>query len=258
MDLQNKIVVITGGTSGIGAEMARQLVKEGAVPVITGRSQDRLQQMADQLGGSIGVYAFDVRNEVSTKNAFEQIEQKYGPIDVLINNAGYGVFETFVNTPIDKFMDMMDVNYMGIVRCTKAVLPGMIKRGHGHIVNIASIAGKMGTAKSTGYSASKHAVLGLTNSLRQELAGTGIKVTAINPGPIDTPFFATADPSGNYVKNVKAFMLKPEKVAEVVIRAIKRGSAERNIPNLFAFGVKLSQLFPRTFDRFAARFLNKK
>ncbi|TCZ75794.1 SDR family oxidoreductase [Paenibacillus albiflavus] len=258
MDLRNKIVVITGGTSGIGAEMARQFVKEGAIPVITGRSLERLQVMAEEFGDSIGIYAFDVRDEASTQQALEQIEQKYETIDILINNAGFGVFETFVDTPVDRFMDMMDVNYMGIVRCTKQVLPGMLKRGQGHIVNIASIAGKMGTAKSTGYSASKHAVLGLTNSLRQELTGTGVKVTAINPGPIDTPFFHTADPTGNYVKNVKSFMLKPDKVAQVVIKAIKRGSAERNIPNLFAVGVIMSQLFPRTFERFAARFLNKK
>lgn len=258
LNLSGKVVVITGGTSGIGAEMARELVAIGAIPIITGRSHERLQQMVQRLGGSIGIYAFDVKDDNSTRHAFEQIERDYGQIDILINNAGFGVFETFMDTPIEKFVDMMDVNYMGIIRCTKAVLPGMMRRGSGHIVNIASIAGKMGTAKSTGYSASKHAVLGLTNSLRQELAATGIKITAINPGPIDTPFFATADPSGNYVKSVKSFMLKPEKVAKVVIQSIKRGSPEKNLPKLFAFGVVLSQLFPRTFDRFAGRFLNKK
>jgi short-subunit dehydrogenase len=150
------------------------------------------------------------------------------------------------------------VNDFGTVRCTKAVLPHMLEARSGHIVNIASMAGKIGSAKSSGYSATKHAVLGFTNCLRQELVGTGVGLTAINPGPIDTPFFDRADPSGNYVKNVSWFMLKPEKVAAEVIDAIERGIAEKNLPILASIGVKFAQLFPRTFDKLAYKVLNKK
>lgn len=256
--MQGKIVVITGGSSGIGAEMAKQLASKGAIPVITGRSEQRLQQIAGELPGPHGVYVLDVGDTESVRTVMEQIEHDYGRIDVLINNAGFGLFKEIMDTSIEQFADMMDVNYMGVVRCTKAVLPGMLNRQQGHIVNIASVAGKIGSAKSTGYSASKHAVIGFTNSLRQELTGTGVKLTAINPGPIDTPFFTIADPSGNYVKNVNSFLLKPEQVAKAVIRAIERGLPEKNMPRLFSAGIVLSQLFPRTFERVAARFFNKK
>jgi short-subunit dehydrogenase len=134
----------------------------------------------------------------------------------------------------------------------------MVKASGGHIVNIASMAGKIGSAKSTGYSATKHAVLGFTNCLRQELTGTGVFLTAINPGPIDTPFFDTADPSGNYVKNIQWFMLKPEQVADKVLRAIERRIPEIDLPFVAGLGVKLFQLFPRAFNKVAGGMLNKK
>ena len=137
-------------------------------------------------------------------------------------------------------------------------MPSFLARGGGHIVNVASIAGKIGTPKSTGYTASKHAVLGLSNALRLELAGTGVAVTAINPGPIDTPFFALADPDGTYVNNVRWFMLKPEKVASRIVKAIESRKAEVDLPLAAAAGVKLYQLFPRLADKLVGPLLNRK
>jgi short-subunit dehydrogenase len=183
---------------------------------------------------------------------------KYGKIDVLINNAGYGQFETFTSMSVESFEQMMDTNYMGIVRCTKAVIPLMVKAGNGHIVNIASLAGKIGTAKSTSYTATKHAVLGFTNSLRMELREQGIQVSAVNPGPIDTPFFSLADPSGSYVKNVSWFMMKPEYVVRSIIRLIERRKPELDLPKAAGFGIKLYQLLPRTIDRLFGGLLNRK
>jgi len=258
MDLANKVVVITGGSSGIGAEMGRMIAAKGGIPILIGRSADKLASVSDSIGSQHEVLRADVRDEKAMKDAVAALEQRYGRIDVLINNAGFGIFETFMDTPTERFDEMMSVNYMGIVRCTKAVLPGMLARGQGHIVNIASIAGKVGSAKSTGYSASKHAVLGFTNSLRLELIGTGVKVTAINPGPIDTPFFELADPTGNYAAGVKRHMLRSEQVAAAAVKAIERGKREVNMPSLFAFGAVLSHLLPRLFDVIAVKFLNKK
>ncbi|MCR8645228.1 SDR family oxidoreductase [Paenibacillus sp. N1-5-1-14] len=258
MQIQNKVIVITGASSGIGAEMAVQIAAKGGIPVLIGRAEHKLNEVAAGISGKHGVYVMDVRDDAAAQETMKQIIVQYGRIDILINNAGFGVFTSFLESPIEEFEAMMDVNYMGIVRCTKAVLPQMIARGSGHVVNIASIAGKIGTAKSTGYSASKHAVLGLTNALRQELAGSGVKVTAINPGPIATPFFEKADPTGNYVKNISNYMLKPEKVAQVVLQAIEKEQDERNLPHMFALGAKFAQLFPRTFNRISVKFLNKK
>ncbi|MDF2671175.1 MAG: oxidoreductase, partial [Paenibacillus sp.] len=177
---------------------------------------------------------------------------------VWINNAGFGRFAAIDAAPLQDYTEMMDVNYMGTVRCTKAVLPYMIKAGKGQIVNVASIAGKIGSAKSTAYSASKHAVLGFTNSLRQELMGTGVAVTAINPGPINTRFFEQADPSGDYVRNVQRFMLQPDQVARAVADAIKHRRTYVDLPWVMGFGAKLFALFPTLFELIANRFLNKK
>ncbi|WNQ12760.1 SDR family NAD(P)-dependent oxidoreductase [Paenibacillus aurantius] len=254
----NKIIWITGASSGIGALMARRLSELGAELILTARSEDKLREIAASLPGPSVAIPMDVASEEQVNRTAEQILARYGRIDILINNAGYGVFERVEDASLDTIEDMMNVNYFGTVRCIKAVLPSMRQAGSGHIVNIASMAGKIGSAKSSGYSASKHAVLGFTNCLRQELAGTGIGLTAVNPGPIDTPFFDRADPSGTYVNNVRWFMLKPEKVAEAVIAGIEREKAEVNLPFTANAGVKLYQLFPRLLDRVAIRMLSKK
>jgi short-subunit dehydrogenase len=257
--LNGKIAVITGASSGIGALMAQQLSLQGAVPILMARSEEKLSEVAKSLNGRPhAVYRLDVTASEQVVDVMQQVFDRYGRIDILINNAGYGVFDTFVDASLDEIESMMNVNYMGTVRCTKAVLPHMLKAGSGHIVNIASMAGKIGSAKSTGYSATKHAVLGFTNSLRQELTGTGVYLTAINPGPVDTPFFDKADPTGNYVKNIQWFMLKPEQVAGKVLRAIERRIPEIDMPFMAGLGVKMFQLFPRAFDKVAGKMLNKK
>ncbi|MBD0383389.1 SDR family NAD(P)-dependent oxidoreductase [Paenibacillus sedimenti] len=258
MNISGKIVLITGASSGIGAVMAQHFSAKGAIPVLTARSTAKLEEIAAGLKGKHAVFPLDVTDTGQVNAVVEQIIGRFGRIDILINNAGYGIFESFVDAPLANFEEMMNVNYLGLVRCTKAVLPHMLEAGSGHIVNIASMAGKIGSAKSTGYSATKHAVLGFTNSLRQELMGSGVAVTAINPGPISTPFFDRADPSGNYVKNVSWFMLKPEKVAKELIHAVEKNIPEKNLPIVAAAGIKLFHLFPRAFDRLAYKLLNKK
>jgi len=220
----------------------------------------KLKAAVDAMPGAnrFPLYALDVTDAEATSETLERIWREMNGVDVLVNNAGFGYFERFVDAPLAHFEQMMDTNYMGAVRCTKALLPHMLRRGGGQIVNIASIAGKLGTPKSTGYAASKHAMLGFTNALRQELRGTGIVVSAVNPGPFETPFFQKADPSGTYVKGVKALMMKPERVADAVVRVIERRKAEIDLPGWASLGVKLYQLFPRMSDRIAGGWLNKK
>lgn len=256
--LKDRVVWITGAGSGIGAETARQLARRGAVPILTGRNEERLRKTASTIEGKCGIYRLDVTDNDQVLDVARRIEADFGRIDVLLNNAGFGIFETFRDAPLDHFEAMMDTNYMGTVRCTKAVLPSFLARGAGHIVNVASIAGKLGTPKSTGYTATKHAVLGFTNALRLELRGTGVTVSAVNPGPIDTPFFEIADPDGGYVRNVRWFMLKPEKVAARIVKVIEKRKAEVDLPFAAALGVKIYQLFPRLGDRVAGPWLNRK
>lgn len=256
--LNGKVVFISGASSGIGALTAIRLAERGAIPVLTGRSIEKLKEISAAIKGESSFYQMDVTDNEQVKQTVEAVITKYGKIDILLNNAGYGQFEYFMSMPVASFEQMMDTNYMGVVRCTKAVIPHMVKQGSGHIVNIASLAGKIGTAKSTSYTATKHAVLGFTNSLRMELSEQGIQVSAVNPGPIDTPFFSQADPSGSYVKNVSWFMMKPEYVVKRIIRLIERRKAELDLPKTASMGIKLYQLLPRTVDRLFGGLLNRK
>jgi short-subunit dehydrogenase len=253
-----KVAVITGASSGIGAWMAQELSDLGATVILMARSEKKLQQIAKHMQGKHECLVTDVSSSDEVFAAIRQVIDTYGKIDILINNAGYGVFENFEDASLETMEQMMDINYMGTVRCTKAVLPYMLAANCGQIVNIASLAGKIGTAKSSGYSASKHAVLGFTNSLRQELKGTNLHITAVNPGPIDTPFFDHADPSGSYIKNMRSYMLKPEQVGQAVLRAITKRTMEINLPFYFGWAAKFILVFPWISNKVIYKFLNKK
>ncbi|QQZ61741.1 SDR family oxidoreductase [Paenibacillus sonchi] len=258
MALQDKVVVITGASSGIGALTAQMLGKRGAIPILLARSEDKLKDTAAGILGVFGLYACDVTDEEQVQNTFADILSVYGRIDVLLNNAGYGKFAAFTDMESREFDDMMDVNYMGIVRCTKAVVPHMLERGSGQIVNMASMAGKIGTARSVAYTATKHAVLGFTNALRQELRKQGIIVSAVNPGPIATEFFRTADPSGSYEKSVARMMMTPEHVSKKIVRLIDKGKEEIDLPGFAAVGIRLYGLFPRLADKLTYNMMNRK
>lgn len=256
--LRDRIVLITGASSGIGAATARLMSERGALVVLCARSEDRLRRVAAGLKGPHDVRVMDVRDDASVERVVAEVTERHGRIDVLVNSAGYGEFVPFLESPPEHFRDMMEVNYLGTVRCIRAVLPHMLRAGRGHIVNIGSIAGKLATAKASGYAATKHAVLGLTAALRQELRGTGVRVSAVNPGPVDTPFFDRADPQGTYVRNVRWFMLSPERVARAVVRVVERGKAELDLPWTAAVGARLVQLFPRLTETVLFRLVNRK
>lgn len=258
MALQDKVVVITGASSGIGALTAQMLGKRGAIPILLARSENKLKDTAAGIPGVFGLYACDVTDEEQVQNTFADILSVYGRIDVLLNNAGYGRFAAFTDMESREFDDMMDVNYMGIVRCTKAVVPHMLDRGSGQIVNVASMAGKIGTARSVAYTATKHAVLGFTNALRQELRRQGIIVSAVNPGPIATEFFRTADPSGSYEKSVARMMMTPEHVSKKIVKLIDKGKEEIDLPGFAAVGIRLYGLFPRLADKLTYNLMNRK
>jgi len=258
MSLEGKIVVVTGASSGIGALAAQRLSERGAVVVLAARNAEKLNRVAASLAGPYRVLEMDVGSDASVKEGFNQILKEFGRVDVLLNNAGYGKFEYLDQMPVSEFAEMMNVNYIGMVRCTKAALPSMKAARSGRIVNVASMAGKIGTAKSTAYTATKHAVIGFSSALRQEVREYGITVSTINPGPIDTPFFDIADPSGGYVNNVRWMMLNPERVAKAMVKAAEKGTMEINLPWIAGAGAKWYQMFPRLADRLSYRMMNKK
>lgn len=260
--LRDKVVLVTGGSSGIGAELGRQLAKAGAIPVLVARSADKLAAVAKDLpdGSRVHTFQADVTSADEVTHAVEQTITHLGKVDVLINNAGFGLFQRVEEMPFEDYERMMDVNYMGVVRFTKAVLPHMLERGTGHIVAVASIAGKLGTAKSAGYAASKHAVIGFMSSLRQELEqATQLRISVVNPGPVRTAFFDQTDPENNYLNKVPSwYVLKPQQVAEAIIKVLVKPRAEVNLPAIGGLGVKLTQLFPGISSELVRKMTDKK
>jgi len=256
--LKDRVVWITGASSGIGALAAERLSERGAIPILTARSEDKLRELSARIRGPHAVYPLDVTDPLQAEDIASRIYERYGRIDILLNNAGYGEFVKFQDADLEHFRGMMDVNYFGVVRCIQAVLPYMLRAGSGHIVNVASLAGKIGSAKSSGYAATKHAVLGLTESLRLELRPSGILVSAVNPGPIDTPFFERADPEGTYLRNIRWFLMPPDKVVRAILRVMERRLPEIDLPWIASAGVRIRRLFPRWTESIASKLLNQK
>ncbi|MED4223725.1 SDR family oxidoreductase [Neobacillus cucumis] len=260
--LRGKNIIITGASGGIGAEIARLCAASGANLVLLARSVDKLKQIELELeqkySTHVDVFQVDVSDTDKVKEVFAQIFKQLGHIDILVNNAGYGIFREAHEATIDEIKGMFNVNVLGLMACTSMVLPKMRERRFGHIINIASQAGKFATPKSSVYSATKHAVLGYTNALRMELDDYNVQVTSVNPGPIATNFFKIADEQGTYVKNVQRFMLQPEYVAQKVVDSMLTRAREVNLPRWMNLGSAVYVLFPRLFERIGKRILPSK
>lgn len=260
--LKEKNIVITGASGGIGAEIARLCAERGANLALMARSLDKLQLLKKELearhGIRVYVHQLDVAQTDMIENVFLAVKKEMGTIDILVNNAGFGIFREAHEAVVEEIKNMFNVNVVGLMACTKMVLPEMRERHGGHIINIASQAGKIATPKSSVYSATKHAVLGYTNSLRMEVSDFNVFVTAVNPGPIATNFFEIADEKGTYVKNVQRYMLQPEYVARKVVDAMLTPTREINLPRWMNMGSIVFALFPRMFERIGKRAFDKK
>jgi uncharacterized protein len=260
--LKGKNIVITGASGGIGAEIAKLCAASGANLVLIARSIEKLKQLQTELQQKhqvrVEVYQLDVSNTEKVKEVFTAVFSEIGEVDILVNNAGFGVFREAHAATMDEIKGMFDVNVIGLMACTSMVLPKMRERRSGHIINIASQAGKIATPKSSVYSATKHAVLGYTNSLRMELSDYNVLVTSVNPGPIATNFFNIADEKGTYVNNVKRFMLQPDYVARKVVESMLTKTREINLPRWMNMGSVVYVLFPRLFERIGKKAFNKK
>jgi len=190
------IVVVTGTSTGIGQATAVSLARAGHTVYATMRNPDAsgpLLELAGEHASLLRVRALDVDSDDSVEACFAAIHAE-GPIDALVNNAGVSGGGAVEETPLSEFQRCMETNFFGLLRCTKAVLPGMRSRGAGCIVNVSSIAGRFALASHGPYAASKFAVEGLSEAMAQELSGTGVRVAVVEPGVIATPIFEKGDP----------------------------------------------------------------
>lgn len=248
MELNGSVIVITGASSGIGETTARQCAARGAKLVLAARSADKLaalKQQIEQAGGQALAVPTDVADADQVQRLADTTLQQYGRVDVLVNNAGFGIFDPFLKAQFADFERMMQVNLYGTIRCTQAFLPHMINRQRGQIVNIASVAGIVATPNLAFYNTTKFAVVGFSRSLQQDLLGTGVACAVICPGPVRTNFFDLAEEQKMSRMSKLSPWLKAEDVAHAILRVIEQHkSGEIILPAMTRPLIILGRAFP--------------
>jgi NAD(P)-dependent dehydrogenase (short-subunit alcohol dehydrogenase family) len=238
--LADKHAVITGGGSGIGASCAQALARAGARITLMGRDLARLEAQRDAMRAhrDVACVSVDVTNEAAVAEAFSRV----GAVDILVNNAGHAHAAPFTHTDAALWQRMLDVNLTGVFLCTRAVLPSMLERGYGRIVNVASTAGQVGYAYVAAYCAAKHGVIGLTRALALEVATKGVTVNAVCPGYTETELLRASldqimsktsrseqDARDALVRhNPQRRFVQPEEVANAVLWLCAPGSDAMN------------------------------
>jgi len=221
------VAVVTGASRGIGRAVARAAAARGARVGLVARSKDDLERVLAEIEGKGAVALADVSDETDVARALGEIERALGPIEILVNNAGIGAYGAFELAATDVFERLMRVNYFGTLYPMRAALPGMLRRGAGHIVNVVSIAGRIGAPLEAAYSASKFAVAGLTEAVALEVADRGVSVAMVHPGPVDTEFFETR---GHPYVLRSPRPVPVDRVARAVIAAVDRRVPEQFVP----------------------------
>lgn len=259
-----KVVLVTGGASGIGAALVTRLVEGGAEVWIADRQLELSEQLAERLrrrDSTVHTIELDVRSYPSFQDAIGEVVSCSGRIDYLFNNAGIGVGGEVDSYAVEDWTDVFDVNLVGVVHGIQAAYPAMIKQGHGHIVNTASMAGLIASPGMASYSASKHAVVGLSKALRIEAKRHGVKVAVLCPGVIQTPIlsggaYGRARPNDKGEKQFfglpKGFRpMAPEPLAERALRAVVRGDGIVVVPTSWKASWYLERISPALSMRLA-------
>jgi NAD(P)-dependent dehydrogenase (short-subunit alcohol dehydrogenase family) len=210
MNLTGKTAIVTGGTKGIGRAIAAALVREGLSVCIAARRQDEIDIAVKELGGSTVGFVCDVRVYEQVQALIAFTTKTFGGLDVLVNNAGIGIFATVEETSPEDFRAVLETNVFGVFYCCHEAIPEMRRRGGGYIINISSLAGANPHPRMAAYNASKFGLNGFSEALMQEVRHDGIKVSYIMPGSVNTEF------GGDTASDEKAWQLTPEDIARVV------------------------------------------
>ncbi|MBN2169274.1 MAG: SDR family NAD(P)-dependent oxidoreductase [Actinobacteria bacterium] len=234
-DLKGKVVLVTGGARGMGLQHVLTFAGEGAKVIMTDIDGALLVKQSDDLkkkGYEVYPYVLDVSDRDACFKLAESIEKEVGPVDVLINNAGIVRGGDAVEAGEEHFRRMTDVNYLGEVWMVQAFVPSMKRRKSGHVVNVASLAGQFSSTGTAAYCASKHAVIGFSDSLRGDLARTGVSVSTICPNLVNTGMFDMD--SKMAMRFGKIMGLEPEAVTAGVLNAVKKEKAEILLPRVLS------------------------
>jgi short-subunit dehydrogenase len=248
VQLAGAVCLVTGASGGIGGAVSLRLADRGAKLVLLGRDRAALDALAGRTGGHA------LPADLTTATAADVAERAaaaFGRVDVLVNNAGIGWSGSFPELDDDAARRLVTTNLLAPILLTRALLPAMLARRHGHVVNVASIVGHTGSKDEAVYAATKAGLVAFTESLRQELGGSGVGLSLVTPGVIDTRFF---ERRGTPYARRWPRPITPERVADAVVTAIERDRAEVFVPRWLAGPARLRGALPGLYRALAARF----
>jgi len=254
VSLKGKVVLITGASSGFGADAARLFAREGCIVVLAARRMERLTRLAEAIcaaGGQAFAIGLDVTEQAQVEETVHTILEHFGRIDILFNNAGFGRLKWLeALDPVEDIDAQLDVDLRGLIQVTRAVLPSMLRRRSGHIINNSSVSGLIAAPLYTIYAAAKYGVRGFTDALRREVAPFGVKVSGLYPGPASTEFslHTGGGPLKSSLKLPKWISLTSEYVARRVVGLARHPRRSLVIPWWFHIVIGFDTLFPWVVD----------
>jgi hypothetical protein len=259
VSLKDKVVIITGASSGFGEDAAHLFAKEGCKLVLVARRLDRLQALVEKIqndGGEAVAIPADVTDRKEIKVMVDSAIDLYGRIDILFNNAGFGRLDWLENLDPERDIEtQVDVNLLGVIQVARAVLPHMLEKKSGHIINMSSVAGLIAPPLYSIYSATKYGARGFTDALRREVAPLGIKVSGIYPGPAATEFgqHTGTNPAKKSLNRFKGLSMTSEYVARRVVKLAKHPRRVVIIPAWYRIFILIELLAPWLVDLVFAR-----
>ena len=245
MDFKNKVVLITGASSGIGRESAIEFAKLGASIILVSRRKEKLEQVAEELkkfNVTILVCQYDVSKKDQVREMSKIVLEKFDSVDILVNNAGFAVYGSVSDSSIEEIESQMETNYFGMIYCIKNFLPSMLDKKSGHIVNVASVAASFGLPGIASYCASKFAILGFSEGLKHELKNSGVGITVVSPIMVRTNFFE--HPSFEKMPKFSPTSLSSKTVANAILKAANSPRLEIIVPSVVRGAIWIKHTFP--------------
>lgn len=255
----NRVAIVSGASRGIGRAVAVALAKTGVRVVALARSREALAAVTAEAREYAPKSTFavcDVSVWAEVQAATQHALDRFGRIDIVVNNAGFGSYAPFLDANLQEFHDLMHVNYFGSLHLTRATLPTLLCQRSGHLVFVASVAGRIASPRHTGYCPTKFALVGFAESLAYEVAPSGIGITIVNPGTVDTDFFSRPSFS-DFPKGPRKMMVPAEDVARATVRAIERNRSEVFVPRALRLAYMIKVVAPRFFRIGSMRYARK-